>query len=117
MERWAQAQHPDQLYRSAFQLCVDAERGDRLAQAAVERVAGYLGLGVANLITLYAPEVVVLGGGLMESQHLFLPAIREIVRTHCGYVPHERVQIVPVSLGIHSGLVGAAQVWVSRYTI
>ena len=114
MERWAQANHPQGKRLSARELCSRAEQGEGQAQAAVERTARYLGLGIANLVTLFAPEMIALGGGLMQSRHLFLPAIREAVRTNCGLVPHVRVQIVPASLGADTGLAGAAQVWLSR---
>jgi glucokinase-like ROK family protein len=114
MEHWAQANHPQGKRLSARELCSLAEQRDAHAQAAVQRTARYLGLGIANLVTLFTPEMIALGGGLMQSHHLFLPTIREMVRTNCGLVPHERVQIVPAALGADVGLVGAARVWLSR---
>ncbi|OGQ91095.1 MAG: hypothetical protein A2289_05115 [Deltaproteobacteria bacterium RIFOXYA12_FULL_58_15] len=41
--------------------------GDEVVREAVGEVAWYLGLGVANLITLLGPEVIVLGGGVLEA--------------------------------------------------
>jgi glucokinase len=117
MQRWAQENHPQGRRLSARELCGLAEQGEAQAQAAVQRTARYLGLGIANLVTLFAPEMIALGGGLMQSRHLFLPAIREAVRTNCGLVPHDRVQIVPASLGAQTGLAGAARVWLSRSQI
>jgi glucokinase len=123
MERWAQAAHPQGRWISARELCSLSEQGDgaetagaeaAVAQAAVQRTARYLGLGIANLVTLFAPELIALGGGLLQSHHLFLPAIRETVRTNCGLVPHAQVQIVPAALGADTGLAGAARVWLSR---
>jgi len=114
MERWAQANHPQGRRLSARELCSLADQGDAAAQAAVQRTARYLGLGIANLVTLFTPEMIALGGGLLQSHHLFLPAIREAVRTNCGLVPHVRVKIVPASLGADTGLAGAAQVWLNR---
>jgi len=114
MERWAQANHPDGRQLSGRELCRLAEQGDPHAQAAVQRTAHYLGLGLANLVTLFAPEMIALGGGLLQSHGLFLPAMRETVRANCGLVPHARVQIVPASLGADTGLAGAARVWISR---
>lgn len=114
MERWAQDNQPQGKRFSARQLCSLAEQGDPQAKAAVQRTARYLGLGLANLVTLFAPEMIALGGGLLQSHHLFLPTIRETVSTNCGLVPHEQVQIVPATLGADTGLVGAAQVWLSR---
>jgi glucokinase len=92
----------------------DSCQRDAHAQEAVQRTARYLGLGIANLVTLFSPEMIALGGGLLQSHHLFLPAIHEAVRTNCGLVPHARVKIVPASLGADTGLAGAAQVWLSQ---
>jgi glucokinase len=114
MERWAQTNHPEGVHLTARTLCSLAERGDPYAQAAVQRTARYLGIGLANLVTLFAPEMIALGGGLLQSHHLFLPVIRETVRVNCWLVPHERVQIVPTALGPDTGLSGAARVWLSR---
>jgi len=127
MERWAavqagtnhpitasQANHPDGSRLTARELCSLAEQNDPHAQAAVQRTARYLGLGLANLVTLFAPERIALGGGLLQSHALFLPTIRETVQANCGLVPHARVQIVPAALGAETGLAGAARVWISR---
>ena len=98
----------------ARQACQAAEAGDPHARAAVMRVARYLGIGVANLVTLYTPDVIALGGGLMQSRHLFWDTIKHTVRTSCGLVPHEKTRLAPAALGIHTGLVGAAQVFLFR---
>jgi glucokinase len=99
----------------AHAICSGAERGDLLAQQAVAREATYLGLGLANLITLFAPEVIALGGGLMGSHHLFRDGILETIRATCGLVPHEKVRLERTALGEDAGLVGAACVWLHRY--
>jgi glucokinase len=115
MERWAQAHHPRGAWFSAYQLCTDAESGDSLAQVAVQRTAVYLGLGLANLVTLFTPDMIALSGGLLKSRHLFIPKIEETVRTNCGYVPHHLVRILPATLDAQTGLVGAARTWYHHY--
>jgi glucokinase len=114
MERWAQAQHPQGERRSARQLCAAFLQSDPLAQAAVERTAHYLGVGLANLVTLFSPQVIALGGGLMRGYPLFQPVIEATLRAQCGLVPYEQVKIVPAALGAEAGLVGAARAWVER---
>jgi glucokinase len=81
----------------------------------VEREGYYLGLGLANLITLFAPETIALGGGLMKSSHLFLLRAREVIREVCTQVPDAKTQITLASLGADTGLAGAAQAWLWRY--
>jgi glucokinase len=116
MERWAQAQHPQAEWRSARQLCSASLQGDPLAQAAVRRTAHYLGIGLANLVTLFSPQVIALGGGLMQSYPLFQAEVEATLRAQCGLVPYEQVQLVQAALGPETGLVGAARTWIERYT-
>ena len=85
------------------------------ALKAVEREAFYLGLGIANLVTLYTPDMIVLGGSVMLSAHLFLPAIRARVARNCGLVPFEKTEIALASLGRDAGLIGAGAAWHQRY--
>ena len=42
-------------------------KGDKLVEKVIEEAAEYIGIGVANLINLYSPEVVVLGGGVIAA--------------------------------------------------
>lgn len=99
----------------ARHICAAAERGEPLAQEAVAHVGFYLGLGLANLITLFAPDVIALGGGVMRSRHLFLEHIQRVIRSMCGLVPAEKTQLVPAVLGPDGALAGAACVWLHRY--
>lgn len=114
MEAWAREHHPQRLDRSARELCYAAEKRDEFAMEAVEREAYYLGLGIANLVTTFSPEIIAITGGVMRSQHLFVPKIREMVNQMTGYVPHERIQITAVPEDADAGLRGAAQVWIQN---
>jgi len=100
---------------SALEVCEAAQRGEAQALAAVEQEGLYLGLGLANLVTLFVPDVIALGGGVMQSRDLFWGKIGEIIRTTCGLVPYENTRLVPAALGRDAGLAGAAQVWSKRF--
>jgi glucokinase len=97
---------------SALEVCQAAEQGDAAARRAVEQEALYLGLGIANLVTLFIPDVIALGGGVMQSRHLFWDKILHTIRENCGLVPFEKTRLVPARLGADAGLAGAAQVWI-----
>lgn len=79
-----------------------------------ELEATYLAQMCANMIVTVSPEVIVLGGGVMQQAHLF-PRIREKTRALLGgYVASSRLDegeidayIVPPQLGINSGVTGA----------
>ena len=100
---------------SARELCELARRGDLPALRAVERQGEYLGLGLANLVTMYCPDVIALGGGVMQSADLFLERALDIVRTRCRLVPVEQTRITRAVLGSDVALLGAAQVWQARF--
>lgn len=102
---------------TAREVCDRALRGDVNALRAVAEHAALIGIGLANLVTIFCPSRVVLGGGLFTSGGLFLPAIKEAVRLRCGLVPHEKTAISLASLGPDAGLLGAAQVWLHRQPI
>ena len=83
-------------------------RGDERAAGAVRQVAGYLGVGLANVVTILGPDRIVVGGGIAEAGDLFLDAIRDAVRERVTLVPTDQIEIVAAEFGPYSGAVGAA---------
>jgi glucokinase len=112
MEGWVNAQRGEAL--SAWRICELARQGDPLALQAVDRAAHYLGLGLANLVTMFCPPKIVLGGGMMQSADLLLAPALEVVKRICTQVPAENTSIVLAGLDAQSGLLGAACVWFHR---
>jgi len=100
---------------TAKDVCELAQSGDACARRALEREGYYLGLGLANLITSFAPEAIVLGGSVMKSASLFLDHARDVIRQNCRLVPLDRVEIALASLGADVALIGAAEVWNHRF--
>jgi len=100
---------------TAREICLRAQASDEWAQRAIEHEAYYLGLGMANLITAFAPEAIVLGGSVMKSAVLFLERMREVIRQNCRLIPVDRVEILLAGLGADVGLIGAAEVWNQRF--
>lgn len=115
MASWMREHQPTASEQSAAGICARAQQGDQLALQAVAREGYYLGLGLANLITLFSPRMIVLGGGVMNSHHLFLGRVQEVIREVCTQVPAEKTKITLASRGANGGLVGAAEAWLRRY--
>jgi len=110
----APAEYPHREHLTAQRICQFARQNDPLARQCVEREAYYLGLGVANLINLFTPDVIVLSGSLMKSAILFLDGIRNMICRGCRFVPFEKTEIAMASLGDDANLIGAARVWHDR---
>ena len=115
MEKEAPADYPYRGDFSAKRICELASAGDELARRAVERETYYLGLGLANLVTMFTPDAIVLGGSVMKSAHLFLDGVRRIIRESCRLVPFEKTELSLASLGEEANLIGAARVWHHRF--
>lgn len=119
MESWMAEQvpvdYPHLKDLTAKKICELSRSGDRWARQAVERAARYLGLGLANLVTLYVPDAIVLGGSVMKNSDLFLPTIRQLIAASCHFVPYERTEVTLASLGEDANLIGAARVWYHRF--
>jgi len=96
-------------------VCDLAEAGDSLALQAVQAHGEALGIGLANLVTLYAPDVIALGGGLMRRLDLFLDAIQAAILQRCRLVNPTATRLASSSFGDQTGLVGAALVWQHRF--
>lgn len=86
------------------------EQKDPLMEDVINRVQRFLAMGVANLVNILDPEVVVMGGGVVESLGKdFVEAVARAARTDfLAKKDAERVRIVPASLGDQAGAVGAA---------
>jgi glucokinase len=86
-----------------------ARTGDAAACQALRASADYLGMGIANLVSILNPEMVVLGGGVMEGADLLLPGIREGIRRWAQPISARNVDIEVTKLGANAGLLGSAR--------
>jgi glucokinase len=100
---------------SAMGVCEFARKGEPWAVEAVQREGRLLGMGLANIITLFMPDLIALGGSVMKSADLLMTPIHEVIRTNCRLVPFEKCEVVRAHLGAEVGLLGAAQVWRHRF--
>ncbi|MCO1598933.1 ROK family transcriptional regulator [Micromonospora sp. RHAY321] len=86
-----------------------AADGDRTAREAVERVADWLGFGVANLVNVVNPDAVVFGGSLRD----IFTAGADTVRSRLDAMPlpvsREHLRLEPAALGRDAVLIGAAE--------
>ncbi len=83
--------------------------GDKVIERIVRQAAKQLGIGIGNAINILAPDVVVLGGGLIEAmKDIFLPEVRAAVEKRAMASFVKSVSIVPAKLDDMATAMGAA---------
>lgn len=93
---------------TAETVAMAARRGDKLAASIVSDAANYLGVGLANLVNIFNPELIVIGGGLSKMGGMLLGPARKVVRARAFTLPARTVRIVRAGLGSNAGIIGAA---------
>jgi glucokinase len=85
-----------------------ASAGDERAARGLEDVGRYLGIGIANMITLLTPDRVVIGGGVAGAGELLFGPIRREIARRVKTTSATRVELVTAELGVWAGAIGAA---------
>jgi glucokinase len=89
------------------EMAIAARQGDEAIAAVIEKAARYLGIGIANAVTLTAVSQVIVSGGVAALGDLLLDPIRAEVQKRVRMFPAERAQIACSSLGEQVGALGA----------
>ncbi|MGN1120994.1 MAG: ROK family protein, partial [Eubacteriales bacterium] len=92
--------------RTAF----DAMRkGDKAAKEVVDKYIYYLAMGITNIINIFQPEVLVIGGGICNEKHYLTDPLMDIVNTEqYSRNSEKKTQIRIAELGNDAGIIGAA---------
>jgi glucokinase len=91
--------------------------GDAVVEKIIRRACGHIGTAVANVVTLLAPDIVVLGGGLVEAMpDLFVDAVGQAARERAMPSMAKSFKVVAAKLGDDAGAMGAAA-WIERHVI
>ncbi len=88
-----------------------SDRGDTLAREVVRDTARFLGAGIANILNVYNPDVVVLAGGVMRAGAALFDPLRAEVRRRAFRPAVDAARIVPGALEGTAGIVGAARMF------
>lgn len=94
---------------TAHDIFAAAEAGNPQARQVVERYVHDLGIGIVNVTNIFRPDLILLGGVLLQEEAMFIDQLKELIQAECfgggrGAVPEVRL----VALGDESGLIGAA---------
>ena len=83
--------------------------GDELALSVFKKFGIYLGIGLANLINIIDPEIIVIAGGAVNGWKLFADDMRREVNERAVRVAAQQVKIAAAQCGDNAGLLGAAR--------
>jgi glucokinase len=86
-----------------------ARGGDPLALQVINETCSWMGRGIANLISVLNPDVVVIGGELGSSLQPFIDEIRDVARRWASPEAMKQCRMVNASLGENAGVLGAAR--------
>jgi len=94
---------------NAQDVAAAARRGDRLAMDVFIRAGRLLGYGIANIISLFDPQIVILGGGMAGAADLYLESLRSSVFEKAQPLAAKQVKITVSKLGDTANLLGCAR--------
>ena len=118
LTRAALPRHPDSMLSgdsfSAKEVYEAGIKGDTLAIEVLENLGRSLGIGIANLLNLLNPEVIVIGGRVANAWQLFAEPMHQEIRARAFPLPAQSVRIIPAECGDDAGLLGAARLALDR---
>lgn len=92
---------------TSYEVFVEAAKGDKVAKSILDSCLNYLGITVANIITSFDPEMVIIGGGVSQGGDVVFDKVREVVNTRNFKTMADSCKVLPAGLGTNAGVVGA----------
>lgn len=92
---------------TSYEVFKEAEAGDEVAKDIIDNALTYLGIGVANAIATFDPEMIIIGGGVSKAGDIVFDTVKNVVNKRCFKSMAESCEIVPAGLGSDAGVVGA----------
>jgi len=113
MTREALPKHPHSILQTKAEFTAEevhraGVQGDELALEVFHRMGMYLGVGLANIVNILNPEMIVIGGGVAGGWDLFAKDMNEQIAARAFPLPAKHVKVVPAECGDDAGLLGAA---------
>jgi len=86
-----------------------ARKGDKLANNIMNETEERLEIGIANLVNLFNPELVVIGGGLSGASELLMDPVRRAVKARGLQIATDVLRIEVSELGQKAGVLGQSR--------
>jgi len=95
-------------YKTVEETVNAARHGDSRAHEAIMHAARYLGIGLANIVTIFTPDAIVIGGGIAHSGDFLFKPMQQEIKKRVKTTDPAKVTIKAAELGIWAGAIGAA---------
>jgi len=86
-----------------------AENGNEIATQVIQRGAYFLGIGIASLLNVFDPDIIIVGGGVAQIGATYFAEARRVAHARAQGSVRD-TPIVPALLGTHANLIGAAEI-------
>lgn len=107
MEHTENSDDSEPIHIGAHIVSQAAQAGIPLAHDIITNAAEALGVGLVNIIHIFNPDVIILGGGLTQMGDILVQPALRIVQERAMAVPRDAARIVLAELGVNTGLIGA----------
>jgi glucokinase len=94
---------------TAHEVAAAAREGDPVAVDIFHQAGRLLGIGVANMVSLFDPEVVIVGGGMACAADLYFDSLREALLERAQPLAARQVKLAVSKLGDNANLLGCAR--------
>jgi glucokinase len=92
---------------TSYEVFTEAAAGDSVCRDIIDSALNYLGIAVANAVSIFDPEMIIIGGGVSKAGDIIFDTVRKVVNRRCFKSMAESVKIVPAGLGTDAGVIGA----------
>lgn len=116
LEEYCSGRSIERLAKKYFGRIIDpltvqrmAESGNKIAMQIYSEFGTYLGIGLANYVNIFNPEIIVIGGGIGRAYKLFLPEAIKEMKKRAFKVSSSKVKVLPSKLEVdEAGIIGAS---------
>lgn len=115
--------HPNSIVAKCFNECgvnlgtifQSARDGDELIQDMLDECVSYMGIALANLVNIFNPELIVLGGIFLKGEDVLLPKLEATLREYSFATLGDNIEIQTTRFGNQAGMIGATALALDRF--
>lgn len=99
---------------TSFEVFKEEKNGDKISKDILDEALNYLGIGIANVVNTFDPEMIVIGGGVSKGGKIVFDAVRKVVKERSLKAMADNCRIEPAKLGGDAGVAGAVALALSE---